>query len=377
MDDGQVDGLDDRQDGPDSRLDGLDDRLDGRDSRQDGLDARLDELDARLDELVHAVDLDGLVRLIDDRCSDRDWAGLLRVRDRCAAATRESGRQLWPAATLAEYRLALLAPPEWAAVVLDGEAGRFTIGPLSEVAAVHHTWADLAPHLHPVPVALFVAHERALRGEAIDPATTDALPPVLDIPVEPRPWEPVYPTSTYTDAGAEHPEPPESGRLESVTVERTADEIDAMVVDDEATESAVRQLVDAWTSSSTGRAEVVCVEGTHLDALAALGVRSARLTTIPADEALARLAWAGASGGAHGRRRGMAIGRFSMWWVLGAMGDLHDAWPPSDAAIAALLAELRWYRWDAHEPEGGWRLQLLVENVSEGVSWAINASDAA
>jgi hypothetical protein len=336
-----------------------------------------DRVDDRLDALVHSVDLDGLVRLIDDRCAEGDWAGLLRIRDRCAAATRETGRQLWPAATLAEYRLALLAPPEWAALVLDGEAGRFTIGPLSEVAAVHHTWADLAPHLVPVPVALFVAHERALRGEPIDAAAVADLPPVLDIPVVRRPWEPEYPTSTYTDAGADHPEPPVTGHLADVTISATSDEIGRRVVEDETTEAAVRQLVDAWTSASTGRAEVVCVEGTHRDALAALGVRSARVAVIPATEALAWLAWAGASGGAHGRRRGMALGRFSMWWVLAALGDLHDDWPPSDADVDALLAELRWFRWDAHEPPGGWRLQLLVENESEGVAWAINASDAA
>lgn len=326
--------------------------------------------DDRLDALIHAVDLDGLVRLVDDRCSDRDWAGLLRVRDRCAAATRETGRQLWPAATLAEYRLALLAPPEWAATVLDGEAGRFTIGPLSEVAAVHHTWAELAPHLPAVPVALFVAHERGLRGEPIDPVSIGALPPVLDIPPVPRPWEPAYPASTYTDAGAEHPEPAVTGRLVSVAATH-----DGETVDDDATELAVRQLVEAWTAGSTGRAEVVCVEGTHLDALGALGVRSARVAQIPADEALARLAWAGASGGAHGRRRGMAIGRFSAWWLLAALGDLD--WPPTDDDVADLLDELRWYRWDAHEPEGGWRLQLLVENRAEGVAWAINAADAA
>ena len=335
------------------------------------------EADDHLDGLVHRVDLDGLVRLVDDRCRDHDWAGLLRIRDRCAAATRETGRQLWPAATLAEYRLALLAPPAWAAVVLDGEAGRFTIGPLSEVAAVHHTWAELAPHLDGVPIATFLAHERAIRGEVIDPATLVSLPPVLDIPAGPRPWEPAYPVSTYTDAGAEHPEPPSSGTLESVAVDRTSTEIDAMVIDDDATELAVRQLVDAWTASSTGRAEVACVEGTHLDALGALGVRSARVVEIPATEALARLAWAGASGGAHGRRRGMAIGRFSTWWLLGALGDLHDDWPPSDEEVGELLAALRWFRWDAHEPPGGWRLQLLVANPDEGVAWAINASDDA
>lgn len=329
-------------------------------------------VDEHLDALIHSVDLDGLVRTIDDRCSDRDWEGLLRVRDRCAAATRETGRQLWPAATLAEYRLALLAPPEWAATVLDGESGRFTIGPLSEVVAVHHTWSELSPHLDPVPVALFVAHERAIRGERIEPMSLAALPPVLDIPAVPQPWEPTYPVSTYTDVGAEHPEPEYMGRVESVDTTHGG-----VIVADDATELAVRQLVDAWTASSTGRAEVACVEGTHLDALGALGVHSARVGRITAEEALSRLAWAGASGGAHGRRRGMAIGRFSAWWLLGAIGDLHDEWPPTNDDITELLADLTWYRWDAHEPAGGWRLQLVIENEAERVSWAINAGDSA
>lgn len=324
--------------------------------------------DEALDALIAAVDLDGLVRLVDARTAGRDWEGLDRVRRRCIAATRETGRQLWPAATLAEYRLALWSPPEWAALVLDGEAGRFTIGPLSEVAAVHHTWADLAPHLEPTPIALYVAHERALRGEPVD---TDGLPPVLDIPATLQPWEPAYPTSTYTDAGAEHPEPPTRGVLTDADLPATP----AEVVDDEATELAVRQLVEAWTAQSTGRAEVVCVAGNSIDAIAALGVPSARAAAIPAGEAIARLAWAGASGGAHGRRRGMASGRFSAWWLLGALGDLHDDWPPAPGEIEALLAELTWYRWDAHEPAGGWRLQLAVEHRGEGLSWAINAAD--
>ena len=71
----------------------------------------------------------------------------------------------------------------------------------------------------------------------------------------------------------------------------------------------------------------------------------------------------------------MAIGRFSMWWLLGALGDLHDDWPPTNDEIGELLANLRWYRWDAHEPEGGWRLQLLIEDIAEGLAWAINATD--
>ncbi len=324
-----------------------------------------------LDALIHAVDLDGLVRLIDGQCAAGDWRGLLRLRDRCRAATRETGRQLWPAATLAEYRLALIAPAEWAARVLDGEAGRFTVGPLSEVAAQHHTWAELAPHLEPVPVALYVAHERAIRGETIDATTLADLPPVLDIPTELQAWEPTYPLSTYGDAGAEHPEPPATPLTISVDV--TPGE----VIDDAATELAVRHLVEPWTSSSTGRAETVCVEGDHREAIGALGVRSARIAEIDAGEALAWLAWAGASGGAQGRRRGMANGRFSMWWLVGALGDLHDHWPPTSADVTAVLAELEWYRWDAHEPAGGWRLQLAIADPAEGIAWAINASDQA
>jgi hypothetical protein len=328
--------------------------------------------DERLDGLIHSVDLDGLVRMVDARCSDEDWAGLLRLRDRCLAATRETGRQLWPAATLAEYRLALSAPAEWAATVLDGEAGRFTIGPLSEVVAATHTWAELAPHLAARPITLFVAHERSIRGERIDTDSLDGLPPVLDIPAAIQPWEPEYPLSTYTGAGAEHPDPPATGVLVPTTATR-----DGVLVDDDATELAVRQLVEAWTSASTGRAELACVEGTGLDALGALGVRSIRLVEITAAEALARIAWAGASGAAHGRRRGMAIGRFSMWWLLGALGDLHDDWPPTNDEIGELLTNLRWYRWDAHEPEGGWRLQLVIEDTAEGLAWAINATDQA
>ena len=331
-----------------------------------------EDRDSKLDGLIDSVDLDGLVRMIDDRCSESDWAGLLRLRDRCLAATRETGRQLWPAATLAEYRLALTAPPEWAATVLDGQAGRFTIGPLSEVAAIHHTWAELALHLAPLPISVFVAHERSIRGERIDPDTLDELPPVLDIPTAIQPWEPEYPLSTYTDAGAEHPDPPTSGPLLPATTTSGG-----RLIDDDATELAVRQLVEAWTTASTGRAEVACVEGTGLDTLGALGVRSVRLVEVEAGEALARIAWAGASGAAHGRRRGMAIGRFSMWWLLGALGDLHDEWPPTNDEIGELLANLRWYRWDANEPEGGWRLQLVIEDESEGLAWAINATDQA
>ncbi|MEX2628191.1 MAG: hypothetical protein WD225_15000, partial [Ilumatobacteraceae bacterium] len=103
--------------------------------------------DDDLDELVQRADLDGLVRLVDARGEHRDWDGLRRVRDRCRAAVA-TGRQLWPAAILAEYRLALIAPAPWAVGALADDAGRFAIGPLTEVIAQHHPWSELAPELH-------------------------------------------------------------------------------------------------------------------------------------------------------------------------------------------------------------------------------------
>ena len=44
------------------------------------------EPDEDLQDLIHAADLDGLVRMIDNRCASRDWEGLLRVRDRSRSA---------------------------------------------------------------------------------------------------------------------------------------------------------------------------------------------------------------------------------------------------------------------------------------------------
>ena len=325
--------------------------------------------DDDLDALVHRGDLDGLVRMIEDRCSDRDWAGLLRVRDRSRQAV-ETGRQLWPAATLAEYRLALLAPAEYVARVLDesvGLSGRFTIGPLTEVAAQHHAWDELAPVLDRGPRAAFVAHERVLRGEAVDHG--DELPPVLDIPLTLQAWEPEYALAAYSDVGAEFPMPElpnEWTLVEPEDVERLDDDV----------ELAVRQLIEPWLVSSNGQLDVSCVEGDVADAIGALGVRHARIAELDPATALAWVAWAGASGGAHGRRRGAAAGRFGAWWLLATLGDLVDDWPVEPDELGALAAELRWYRWDAHEPTVGWSLQLAVEDVANDTAWAITARDA-
>jgi hypothetical protein len=122
--------------------------------------------DPTLDRLVAGNDLDDLVREVDRRTEAADWDGLVRLRDRCRAAL-ERGLQLWPAASLAEYRLALRAPAAWAGAVVVEGAGRFALGPLAEVAASTHPWADLAPHLAPGPLARVRAGDADLPGAAL------------------------------------------------------------------------------------------------------------------------------------------------------------------------------------------------------------------
>src|SRR5262245_4544085 len=94
----------------------------------------------RLDELVRANDLDGLVGLVDRWCDEARWDDLVVLRERCRREATDTGRQLWPAAALAEYRLALLAPGPWAASMVLEATGRFVAGPLTEVAAARHEW---------------------------------------------------------------------------------------------------------------------------------------------------------------------------------------------------------------------------------------------
>ena len=62
-----------------------------------------------VDEAAAQGDLDELVRHVDRLCSTREWDELVRLRDKAKAAI-ERGHQLWPAASWAEYRLALEAP---------------------------------------------------------------------------------------------------------------------------------------------------------------------------------------------------------------------------------------------------------------------------
>ncbi|HEX3088033.1 MAG TPA: DUF6183 family protein, partial [Ilumatobacteraceae bacterium] len=248
------------------------------------------------------------------------------------------------------------------------DSGRFTIGPLTEVVAQRHEFTDLRAALPQSPRLGFIAHECALRGQVVAADTANP----LEIPFELQPWEPEYCLAEYSDEGVTGPAPPLPTPAEFATVPADVGE----VVDDPEVTLAVRQLVEPWTTSSNGRAEIAAVEGTAASAVAALGVTGARLAPISPAAALAWLAWAGASGGAHGRRRGAAIGRFGAWWTVAALVDLTDAWPVQPDELGDALTSFDWYWWDAGEPRLGWELQLAVADPSEGYAWAISAHDS-
>ena len=317
-------------------------------------------------DLINSADLDGLVRLIDDYCETRSWHDLLGLRDACKAAVA-NGRQVWPASTLAEYRLALLATAEIAVKVVDEEAGRFTMGPLTEVIAQNHQWSELSEFLEPSPTSTYIAYECAIRGQKVD----SELFPALESPCTLLPIETNYALAEYHDNEAKFPTPaiPEMGNAIAIP------ESSATVIHDHDASAAIHQLVDAWTTQSNGELRISCVEGSVLDALGALNVQEARLSLLTSGEALAWLTWAGASGGAHGRRRGNALGRDAAWWTIAALTEKTFHWPLNNIDLAASVNSLQWFWWDVNEPTTGWQLQLCIHHADRNRSWAISVHD--
>lgn len=325
---------------------------------------------ARLDEAVRAGDHDELLVAVDSLCLDEDWNALVTLREQCLRA-QERGVQLWPIARQIEYRLALEAPGEWAAGVLDDESGRFTLGPLPEVAASSHTFAELAPHLGSGPSTSLLAHERVLRGEDLrgDPVA-GAGPDPLELPFVLAPWEPAYALAEYHPHDAAFPAPPRP----PLAPAEFSDRVDP--AGDDRPRHALLDVVMAWTTQSDGRADATGVRGSATDSIGALGPRRGHLTEVEPATALAHVAWAGASGGAHGRRPGAAAGRLAAWWLVATVGGCSDDWPLDAATVGGAAGRARWFLWDAGEPETGWVLRVAVEAPDRGQAWALSATDA-
>ena len=317
-------------------------------------------------DLINAEDLNGLLRAVDGLCAERAWDNLVDLADRCEEAL-ERGKQLWPIANHIDYRLALEAPAEYAADVLTTDTARFSHGPLTEVAASTHTWSELAPHVEVPQLAAYVAQERVLRGETLT-GDDRAHPEVLELPLELLDWEPVYPLATYKATFVEVAEPWEpSASLEPATLSPGEELAEPALRD------ALVDLVQPWTTESNGAARAVIVEGDGLGAASHLVLERVLIAPLEPAEAVQKMAWAAASGGAHGRRRGAAFGRFLAWYTAALLCDLP--WPPDADELGRAIGALRWYRFDEGEPEEGWVLRLAVEDPEHGWAAALAATD--
>lgn len=319
-----------------------------------------------LQELVEAADLNDLLRAVHGLCAVRAWDDLIDLANMCEDAL-ERGKQLWPIAVHIDYRLALEAPGEYAAGVLHAESPSLSPGPLTEVAASTHKWRELADHIESPLVAAYVAQERVLRGERLE-ADERAHPEMLDLPLHLFDWEPTYALATYHSDHVEVAEP-WSPKDPLRPVERRA----ARELEESELVDALLDLVLPWTNESNGAARAVVVEGDAVAAASALTMDVLRMGRLTVAEALQRMAWAAAGGGAHGRRRGAALGRFTTLYTGSLLADV--AWPRGLAGLGEALSELEFFYFDEGAEEKGWVLRLAVSDPAHGWSAALSATD--
>lgn len=319
----------------------------------------------RVSELIEAADMNALLRVVDGLCSQQSWDGLIDLADRCEEAL-ERGKQLWPIAAHIDYRIALEAPGAYAADVLQSPLGRFALGPLTEVAASTHTWAELSPYIEAEHTAAYVAQERVLRGEDLS-GQKAAHPEVLELPLKLMDFEPQYSLATYRSNVVEIADPWDPRPLQ------TLDPKPGEELEEDELVHALLELVTPWTAESNGAARAVVVEGDAAGAISLIAFDELRMVAIEPDEALKLIAWAAASGGAHGRRRGAALGRALAWHTSAMLADV--SWPPDPSRLATEIRRLKWYRWDEASPEEGWTLRIAVEDPDNGWAAAIGAAD--
>ena len=319
-----------------------------------------------LEDLIEAADLNGLLRAVDGLCSRKAWDDLVELADRCEEAV-DRGKQLWPIASHIDHRLALEAPGSYAGEVVGSDLGRFALGPLTEVAASTHPWAELDSYIESENDAAYVAQERVLRGEDLE-GESRAHPELLNLPLALQPWEPTYTLATYR---ADHVEVAEPWTPKTAAVE--IDPEPSTVIADSELEDTLIEVVQPWVSESSGAARAVIVEGDARGAVSNLTFERLTIGPLSPEEAIQRVAWAAASGGAHGRRRGAAFGRFMAFYLVSVLGDL--GWPAPPDAIGATAARFRWFYWDEGAIEEGWVFRIALEHPDDGWAAAIGATD--
>jgi hypothetical protein len=242
---------------------------------------------------------------------------------------------------------------------------RFGLGPLTEVVAQRHTFAELAPHLDG-SVLPVVAQERVLRGEDLrdDDRAAGAPddPPLVLQPFEARPVLPTYRPDERLDGAVPDPAAPATRHVQRTVAPAPAPAAAGLLT------RALEDVTAPWVEQSGGELHVRAVAGAADDALQALldelatsGTRVDGVTRAPVStaELFVALTHAGASGGVHGRRRGGAAGRSLAWWVARcATGLAHvDVVDPEELEFR--LEDLERVAFHLPEP-AAWRLELVL-----------------
>ncbi len=325
-----------------------------------------------LHSVVRTSGPDELMQIVNTLAAQRDWENLWSLRAESDALDR-SDLALWTVTAHCDHVLALMAPATWVGRLFENRQSFSTLGPLTEIAAVNHSWRDLSEVLPPGPEAEIVAYERVVRGD-LDVAVDERLDTsVLNLPFALAPWEPAYPRARYTSSAAHFPAPT-APKFGSATTLPGAGE----AIGDPHVTEVFRELVAAWTTASTGHAHIITVEGNHLSAVAALGFRTPSVVEIGAAQAFALMAWAGASSGSQGHRRGMAYGRQGAWQCAAAIAGLAEEWPISSDEMGEVVNFLKWYAWqpdDGADEPATWQLRLAVFDPEEELGMAIDAVD--
>ena len=270
-------------------------------------------------ELVELGDLDELTRHIDRLCAAGDWDGWSTCATGAGARSSgasSSGRRRRTPSTASRSRRRRGGPARCScparAASLSVRSPRWRRRPTPGPSWPRASRPDRSPPS--------TAHERVLRGEDLTRRRPHR-PAVLELPLVLQPWEPAYPLATY-EAGEGATSPPwplpQLGAVEATTAaaprrrpggvprpRRAGDGVD-----------------DRVGGSGRGR------RGRRRRARRARRARPRpRPRRARSPPAMRSRRWRGpaASGGAHGRRRGMAPGRFAAWWAVAALaGRLDD-----------------------------------------------------
>ena len=306
-----------------------------------GRDADRDELD----RLVGRNDPDELVRFVDRLTDGGDWDGLV------ATAAAPAGRRRPPGASCGRWRRWPSTawpcghPASGRPRVLTDDAGWFALGPLSEVAASTHPWAELAPWLEPGPDRR-LRRPGAGRCAARTCATPTPTPPTCSscrsCSSRGRARTRWPTTATTGPRSIRRRRPLAAGRRALPGADAAADRRRRRR---RGPGRAGRPLGPPLRRPGRGRAASRATTAPPSPPSACPGPGWPRSTS---GQALAWMAWGAASGGAHGRRRGGAAGRFGAWWAATALAGLE--WPPEPGALGAVAGELRWFWWDPYEP---------------------------